>query len=40
MAVVVIFVRAIEYGPVQPAQPVVALTANVYVAHDMKSVTL
>jgi hypothetical protein len=25
---------------VQPAQPVVALTANVYVAHGVRSVTL
>ena len=40
LAVVVMFVRAVEYGPVQSAQPVVALTANAYVVHAVRPVTL
>ena len=38
-AAVLTFVSAAEYGPVQPAQPVVELTENVYSAHGTSPVT-
>ena len=38
-AVVATFVSAAEYGPVQPAHSVVALTANVYCAHGVRPAT-